>query len=332
VFGKKKGGAAPAFTKLFFATDLHGSDRTFRKFVNAGKLYGADVLILGGDVTGKVLIPIIKDGNGSFRATVSDVKREVRTIEELAGLQELISGMGFYHEVMEHETYDLLTENPEKVEEMFAVKARERLIRWIAHADEQLEKTGLLLYMTGGNDDDQWVIDALNTHQTDRVINPEGKVVHLDGIHRMVSIGLSNPTPWKTPREEEEDVLRKVIEASVEGIEDFSNVVFNVHAPPKDCTLDLAPLLDTRSNPPRPVVRAGQSVMVGVGSVAVREAVERYQPLLALVGHIHESRGIVKIGRTTVINPGSEYGEGILRGAIVNMQDGKLLGYQFTSG
>jgi Icc-related predicted phosphoesterase len=322
----------PAFTKLFFATDLHGSDRSFRKFVNAGKLYGADVLILGGDVTGKVLIPIIRDGNGSFRATVSDVNRVARTAEELAGLQDLISSMGFYHEVMGHDTYERLKENPDEVEEMFALKARERLLRWIGHADEQLDGTSRLLYMTGGNDDDQWVIDALNAHQTDRVINPEGKIVELDGIHRMVSIGLSNPTPWKTPREKEEDVLREVIGASVDGIEDFSNVVFNIHAPPKDCTLDLAPLLDTKSNPPRPVVKAGQSVMVSVGSVAVREAIERYQPLLALVGHIHESRGIVKLGRTTVMNPGSEYGEGILRGAIVNVQDGKVLGYQFISG
>jgi Icc-related predicted phosphoesterase len=151
-------------------------------------------------------------------------------------------------------------------------------------------------------------------------------------MHSMVSVGLSNPTPWNTPRETQEPVLREMFEASVKGIEDFSNVVFNFHAPPKDCTLDLAPLLDTRSNPPRPVVKAGRSVMVSVGSVAVREAIERYQPLLALVGHIHESRGIVKIGRTTVVNPGSEYGEGILRGVIVNVQDGKVLGYQFISG
>jgi len=127
VFGKKKGGAAPAppaYTKIFFATDLHGSDRSFRKFVNGGKLYGADILVLGGDVTGKVLVPIVKDGNGGYRATVSDVSREIRTAEELEGMQELVSSMGYYYEVMDHETLEFLKKNPDEVEEMFAVKAR----------------------------------------------------------------------------------------------------------------------------------------------------------------------------------------------------------------
>jgi hypothetical protein len=148
----------------------------------------------------------------------------------------------------------------------------------------------------------------------------------------MVSLGFSNPTPWDTPREVDDDKLRELIEETVKDVKDYTNVIFNFHAPPKDCTLDLAPLLDTSTDPPTPVVKAGQSVMIGVGSCAVREAIEKYQPLVALVGHIHESRGVAKIGRTTVINPGSEYGEGILRGVIVNLQEGKVLSFQMTSG
>ena len=110
------------------------------------------------------------------------------------------------------------------------------------------------------------------------------------------------------------------------------NTIFNFHVPPKDCGLDDAPLLDTSIYPPKPVMKSGQPVFVGVGSSSIRSAVERVQPMIVLTGHIHESRGIAKIGKTMVLNPGSEYSEGILRGAIVNLADRKVLSYQLTSG
>ncbi len=80
-------------TRLFFSTDVHGSERTYRKFINAGKFYQANVLIMGGDISGKLLIPIIKDKNGNFRATLqgttehyateADLERSVGTPGEL---------------------------------------------------------------------------------------------------------------------------------------------------------------------------------------------------------------------------------------------------------
>jgi len=73
-------------------------------------------------------------------------------------------------------------------------------------------------------------------------------------------------------------------------------------------------------------------VMHGAGSKSVRRAIEKYQPLLGLHGHIHESQSVAKIGKTTCINPGSEYGEGVLRGCIVILGDGKIEGYQMTRG
>jgi hypothetical protein len=72
--------------------------------------------------------------------------------------------------------------------------------------------------------------------------------------------------------------------------------------------------------------------MISVGSKAVRAAIEKYQPLVGLHGHIHESRSAQKIGRTTCINPGSEYGEGILRGCLVTFAEGVIEGFQMTSG
>jgi uncharacterized protein len=41
-----------------------------------------------------------------------------------------------------------------------------------------------------------------------------------------------------------------------------------------------------------------------IGSVAIRKYIEEAQPLLALVGHIHESVGVDTIGKTVIVNPG----------------------------
>ena len=70
--------------------------------------------------------------------------------------------------------------------------------------------------------------------------------------------------------------------------------------------------------------------MASVGSIAVRAAIEKYQPLLGLHGHIHESRSAQKIGRTLCINPGSEYGEGVLRGILLELSSKGLEDHVFT--
>jgi Icc-related predicted phosphoesterase len=71
---------------------------------------------------------------------------------------------------------------------------------------------------------------------------------------------------------------------------------------------------------------------IHVGSRAVAKMIEKYQPLIGLHGHIHESRGAQKIRRSLIINPGSEYSEGILKGAAIILEKGKVKDYVFTSG
>ena len=328
-FFKKKN--QEKFTKIFYATDIHGSVPTFNKFINAAEFYKVDVLILGGDITGKLLIPIITE-EGGWRATVMDETRHAKDEASLKRLTDLIEYLGFYHVTISPSEMERLQQHQEDVDAIFKEKSHERLREWIEKADSKLKAAPVKCYLTGGNDDDDEDIALLDKHQTDKIVYPEGKVVMIDDIHSMVSFGYSNPTPWDTPREVEDSVLAEMIENVLKGIDDFSNVIFNFHCPPKDCTLDLAPKLDTSYDPPRPVTTAGEAVMVGVGSAAVRAAIEKYQPLLVLTGHIHESRGVVKIGRTTVVNPGSEYGEGILRGIIINIVDKEVLSYQMTSG
>jgi len=163
-------------------------------------------------------------------------------------------------------------------------------------------------------------------------VNCEEKLIMVGGVYPMANCGYSNLTPWDTPREVDEEVLEQHLERAVEGIEDFESAIFNFHVPPFDSTLDECPKLDWTTDPPSPIVVAGVAQSAPVGSTAVRKVVEKYQPMLQLTGHIHESRGLVKVGRTTVINPGSEYGEGILRGCIFTLEPGKVVGYQMTSG
>ena len=135
----------------------------------------------------------------------------------------------------------------------------------------------------------------------------------------MISCGWSNRTPWHTPREMDEDDLERRIEKMAAEVTRPERAVFNLHVPPARTAIDLAPALDDSL---KPVVKGGAVVMESVGSEAVRRVLERHQPMLGLHGHIHESRGAVRLGRTLSINPGSEYGDGILRGALIEL-DGR---------
>jgi Icc-related predicted phosphoesterase len=115
----------------------------------------------------------------------------------------------------------------------------------------------------------------------------------------------------------------------VPKLEHPERAVFNLHAPPFGTQLDEAPLLDANLQ-----VQAtlGQVRMVPVGSTAVRDAEQTYQPLLGLHGHIHESSGIRRIGRTVVLNPGSDYSTGALNGALITLDGDKVKAQQLVRG
>ncbi len=141
----------------------------------------------------------------------------------------------------------------------------------------------------------------------------------------MISLSWSNPTPWDTPRECGEEELEKKIDGLASQIEDMKSAIFNFHVPPHGTALDEAPALSKDLVP-----SVGKTV--SAGSKAVLNVIRKYQPLLGLHGHIHESRGVQKIGRTVCMNPGSEYTEGILRGVIVFLEKKKIKDFMFTSG
>jgi len=319
-------------TRLFFATDLHGSERTYRKFINAGKFYNANVLVMGGDITGKLLIPIIKEPNGNYRASLQGTTQHITTEEEMKTLLDRIGLLGFYSHVMDETEFHAFQNNPTSVDQLFHQKARERLEAWVDLAETRLAGTAIMCYVTGGNDDDPEVLEPIYRPGTQSFFGCENKLVYIDEETPMVSVGFSTPTPWKTPREISDDQLASMIEKTVSQLPDTSKAIFNFHDPPNDSTLDTCPELDWSTDPPSPIIKAGQVVLHGAGSKSVRKAIEKYQPMLGLHGHIHESMAVAKIGRTTVINPGSEYGEGVLRGVLVNFSGGQIEGYQMTSG
>jgi Icc-related predicted phosphoesterase len=319
-------------TRLFYATDLHGSERTYRKFINAGKFYEANVLVMGGDITGKLLIPIIKEGNGNYRATLQGRTEHLTTEAELNNLLERLGTLGFYHKVMEEDEFRQVQSDPGAIDALFRELARQKLASWVDLAETRLAGTGIKCFVTGGNDDDPGVLEALHREGAQAFFACEGELAYVDEEHTMISIGFSTPTPWKTPREISDERLGKEIDKMVTKVPDLRTCIFNFHDPPVDSTLDTCPMLDWNTDPPTPIVKAGQIVMHAAGSHSVRRAIEQYQPMLGLHGHIHESQSVARIGRTTCVNPGSEYGEGVLRGCLINFAAGEVESYQMTSG
>jgi Icc-related predicted phosphoesterase len=319
-------------TRVFFATDLHGSERTFRKFLNAGQFYEADVLVMGGDILGQLAIPIIREGGGRYRATLQGRTEQATTAAELSQLQERIGLLGGYSQVMDEDEFRALQADPAAVDRLFHRLARERLEAWLDLAETRLAGTGLRCYISGGNDDYPDVLEALERAGAAAVFSCEGRVQPLDDTHTMISLGFSAPTPWHTPREVTDEQLGHMIGELVAQVPDVARCVFNFHVPPVDSTLDTTLKFDWSTDPPVQLLEGGQVVLFGAGSQAVRQAVEVHQPLLGLHGHIHESPGAVRIGRTLCVNPGSEYGEGILRGCVVDLSGGQVQAYELTTG
>jgi uncharacterized protein len=318
-------------TRLFFAADLHGSQPTFRKFLGAAAFYGCDALVFGGDLMGKALVPIVRS-NGVFRARFQDRDHEFGK-DGIDAFTRSVELPGFYWHVFEPDEYEAVKDDELARLALFQRLASERLAEWISLAEDRLAGRGVRMYLTGGNDDEPAMLEVLDRHDGPNVIACEDRVVDLDDEHTMITVGLSTVTPWDTPREASEEVIAAAIDRSAETVPDVGRCVFNLHCPPKDTPIDTCLKLErVPGELPKPIRVAGRFLTTGGGSVAVREAVGRYQPLVALHGHIHESAGRFRLGRTQCFNPGSEYVQGTLNGWIVSLKGGELSGYQHTSG
>lgn len=315
-------------TRIFFTTDVHGSTVVFKKFINSAKFYEAQVIILGGDMVGKMIVPLVEQGDQTCRANYLGKVYNVKVGEELEKLELTLENSGLYPLRVTPEEVKEFQTDKSMVERRFGKLAAERVAKWMQIAEERLKGTGILCYIQPGNDDPFEIDEVFK--QGVMVKNVDETVVPIDDDHEMASIGAANYTPWHCPRDLSEEELSKRIDAVVARLKNPQSAIFNFHVPPYDTNLDIAAELDENLTPK--LSMSGGFKMIPVGSTAVRAAIEKYQPLLGLHGHIHESRSAQKLGRTMCINPGSEYGEGILRGVVLDISKKGLENYMFTQG
>lgn len=314
-------------TRVYFASDIHGSQKCFNKFINAGKFYEADVIIMGGDITGKSILHIEKQSNGNYRSNFMGIENTFSSLDEMESFKKSVQTTGFYPYVCSIDEWNGLKSNPAEMDQLFASLMRKSLDEWMSFAEQKLKDTHIKCYVMPGNDDPLSVNEIIN--QSSRVINPEGKIVQIDDDLTMVSCGYSNPTPWNSPRECSEVELKAMIDKMMVEVPDPHTCILNAHVPPFNSTLDDAPKL---SSDLQVQSSGGQVETAPVGSTAVLDAINQYGYLLSLHGHIHEVHAVKQIGRTLSINPGSDYGDGVLHGALVSLTKEKIKSYQLVSG
>jgi Icc-related predicted phosphoesterase len=310
----------PTSHRLLFATDLHGSTAVFRKLLDAPAAYGVDAIVCGGDIAGRRLYPIVKGVNGRHVLHDGASRRELDGHAALADARAALEASGGYPVTLTESAYSRLEEDPAAGAALHTTAVRARIEEWIALAEDRLGGSGVRCYVTGGNEDTDEMLQPLLDAGGDTVVAAERRIVEVLG-QPMMSLGWSHPTPCDSPRETSEEQLGRMLEAAIAELDDPGRAIFNVHAPPKNSRLDSHP-------------RAGTSVsaMHAAGSSAVSDAIWEHQPLLGLHGHIHGSPGIRRIGRTVCINPGSEYRDGALLGAIVTLTRGRVVDCQLMRG
>lgn len=312
--------------RLYYASDIHGTEVLWKKFLNAPKVYKAKVLVMGGDITGKMVIPVVSEQDGVWTAQLFGRNERMETEAEVEKFERRVRGNGMYpYRTTAEEVASISALTEGERERWFEQVMLESFRGWLTLADGRLEGTDIRCFVMPGNDDPPSLEPVIESAA--RVESCDEKVVEFDR-YGMLSLGYSNRTPWDSPRELDEDVLFARISGLADQIGDQTHAVWNIHVPPRDSQLDTAAELDDDFN----VVLIGrQPHMIPVGSQAVREAIESYQPLVALHGHIHESPGAIRIGRTLCINPGSDYHTGRISGCIVNLR-GDRVNHQFVTG
>lgn len=316
-----------SFTRILFVTDVHGSDPVWKKFIRGAQFYKAGVLVLGGDITGKSVVDVEEDSGGRYSCEFQGRKLEFADKVELSRFEEIVRRNGAYmYLTTKKEMSELALDKP-RADRIFSELIIQRLKEWIEYAELHATTP---VYVNAGNDDELEIDQVLA--KGSKVIQTEDQVIEIDSNHEMISAGFANLTPWHCPRDISENEIHRRLETKIGRLRDPHSAIFNFHCPPVDSGLDTCVKLDGSVSPPKPMMDGGGLAFFGAGSTSVRAAIEKYQPMLGLHGHIHESKNVAKIGKTVCINPGSEYGEGVMRGVLVNFDENGYKSFQFVSG
>lgn len=306
--------------RLYVCSDIHASERSWRKFLNAmrANIYKVDAAVIAGDLTGKALVAVVRGHDGAagevWTASVLGQKRVARSEQQLADLERSIADLGYYAVRVTEEERAAMEADPALVTRHFHDRITHRVREWMDLAAERLDGSGVPVYLMPGNDDDFAIDPVLADSPYCRNVNEQ--VVDLTPWHQLVSMGWSSPTPWSTPRELPEEEFLDRLSSLLKGVRDLRRTIIMTHVPPYDSGLDTAPLL---SPDLRPTISAGDVLRGPVGSTGVRRAIEGFKPVLGVHGHIHESGGERRIGDTLCVNAGSEAQHGILRGYLVDL-------------
>ena len=304
--------------RIFHACDPHGSQMTWEKMCKAPQVFKADVAMMCGDLTGKSILPVIQEKEDRWYAQPTGSKKTFKKQKDVDRFMKFHNDTGAYAKMFTPEEFEKLKETPGAIKALFEQLMEERIQQWLEMAQERIPEN-VDIIVNPGNDDD-WVIDKL-IKDNPRVIYPLNRVVDVHG-YPLISLEWVNSTPWDTHRECPDEEMMEKLEVEFARVDDHTNLLCNFHDPPHGSTLDTAPLL----NEDHSVTKSGGVPIMGaVGSKSVRASIEKYQPLLSMHGHIHESVGYINIGRTLCVNPGSEYREGILKGFLITIEDGKVV-------
>jgi len=307
--------------RIFYVCDIHGSNTVWAKIIGATQRYKFDVLMVYGDLTGKAIVPIVKIGENKWYCAPWGKKEILRSEKQVEHVAKIFNGKGFYTYITTEDELEELKNNPQKLDKLFTELMKERLRAWIRQAEEKVPKEKTIIMMPGN--DDRFEIDEVIMN-SERVIYPVKRVIYINDKYPLISCEWVNTTPWNTPRQCTDEELERILEKEFERVDkkEMERLICGFHAPPYNTNLDIATKLDKNL---RPVTRLGFPVKTHVGSKAVRKLLEKYQPMLGLHGHIHESKGVDKIKKKTIcINPGSEYEEGVLKACIVEIKDNKI--------
>lgn len=307
--------------------DVHGAVGVWQKWLRVPQAFKADAIMLCGDLTGKGIVPLVQEKQG-YVSTFYGRRQVLRNEKELKLYEAQIAMTGLYPIRCTPEEIEKYKADPRLIDDIMRRKIVERMKEWMELLVAKIDLKKTQVVVMPGNDDDYAVDEVIKSYGPAGVQWALGHPLEVAGF-QVASLAHVNPTPWDTPREGSEEELAKLIDEAVSPLDNPSRSIFNFHAPPYGTELDMAPKLKADLTP---VMGPGGVETVHVGSTAVRDAIKKYRPLIGLHGHIHESSANDMVDGIPVLNPGSEYGEDVLRGAIVEVSKDGIERYWRVEG
>lgn len=312
--------------RLLFTSDLHGSTLCFRKAISAAIETDSLALVLGGDLSGKTMTPVVRQISGVWEAWFGEGRETVEGASALIELESAISATGSYPIRLTQDEFLHLESSKGAQREHFARAMKGRLEQWLHEAEETLGRRNIGLHLICGNDDLEELDDVINASNYATNLEKEGAEV---AGCELVGDSSANITPFcGCPRDRAESVIEERLRTRISVLQHPDSSVLVTHVPPFGTGIDNAVELDEQL---RQRTAAGSSILKPAGSTAVRKIIEEIQPALSLHGHIHESPGFARLGRTLSCNPGSEYSNGITRCVLISLRDQSVRGHMLLS-